>query len=44
MRVKRNPRAVGLLAVSLALLVLSVMQMLSDPVETVQAMREVFAH
>jgi hypothetical protein len=43
-RVKSNPRAIGLLAVSLALLALSVTQMLSHPEELVQAMREVFAY
>jgi hypothetical protein len=43
-RVKRNPRAIGLLIVSLALLVLSVGPMLHSPVETMQAMREVFAY
>jgi hypothetical protein len=44
MRVKRNPRAIGLLIVSLALLTLSVTQMLNNGVETVQAMNEVFAY
>ena len=44
MRVKRNPRAVGLLVVSLALLVLSVTQMLAHPDATLQAMNEVFAY
>lgn len=43
-RVKSNPRAIGLLAVSLALLVLSVAHMLSHPVELAQAMSEVFAY
>jgi len=43
-RVKRNPRAIGLLIVSLALLVLSVTQILSYPEETLQAMRDVFAY
>jgi hypothetical protein len=43
-RVKRNPRAIGLLIVSLALLVLSVGPMLHSPVATMQAMREVFAY
>jgi hypothetical protein len=44
MRVKRNPRTVGLMFVALALLALCVSQMLNNPVETVQAMREVFAY
>jgi hypothetical protein len=43
LRVRRNPRAIGLLVVSLALLVLSTTQLWMDPVETAQAMREVFA-
>lgn len=43
-RVKRNPRAVGLLVVSLALLVLSVTQMFANPADTVQAMNDVFAY
>jgi hypothetical protein len=44
MRVKRNPRTVGLMFVALTLLTLCVSQMLNNPVETVQAMQEVFAH
>ena len=43
-RVKRNPRAVGLAIVSLALLAASVSQMLNHPDETLQAMNEVFAY
>ena len=43
-RVKSNPRAIGLLAVSLALLAASVTYMLSRPEELVQAMNEVFAY
>lgn len=43
-RVKSNPRAIGLLVISLALLVLSVTHMLSHPVELTQAMNEVFAY
>jgi hypothetical protein len=43
-RVKRNPRAIGLLLVSLALFALSVTQMLAHPEETLQAMKEVFAY
>ena len=43
-RVKSNPRAIGLLVVSLALLVLSVTHMLGHPVELTQAMNEVFAY
>ena len=43
-RVKRNPRAIGLLLVSLALFALSVTQMLANPDETLQAMNEVFAY
>jgi hypothetical protein len=42
-RVKRNPRAIGLLIVSAVLLSVSVSQLLSNPVETLQAMGEVFA-
>jgi hypothetical protein len=42
-RVKRNPRAVGLLMAALALFGLSVMQMLEEPVQTAQALRELFA-
>jgi hypothetical protein len=44
LRVKSNPRAIGLLVVSLALLVMCVTRMLSHPVELVQAMNEVFAY
>ena len=44
MRVKSNPRAIGLLLVSLALLALSVTHMLSHPEELMQAMNEVFAY
>jgi hypothetical protein len=44
MRVKRNPRAIGLLIVSLALLAVSVTQLVKHPVETAQAMSEVFAY
>ena len=36
--------AIGLLAVSLALLAVSVTQMLNRPEETLQAMNEVFAY
>jgi hypothetical protein len=43
-RVKRNPRALGLLLVSAALLAINVTQLLSNPVETLQAMRQVFAY
>jgi hypothetical protein len=43
-RVKPNPRAIGLAVVSLALLAASVAHMLSHPVELVQAMNEVFAY
>jgi hypothetical protein len=43
-RVKRNPRTVGLLLVSLALFALSIAQMLNKPVETVQAMRQLLAY
>jgi hypothetical protein len=43
-RTKRNPRAIGLAVVSLALLAISVTQMLNHPVETLQAMNEVFAY
>lgn len=44
MRVKSNPRAIGLLLVSLLLLAVSVTHMLNHPVELAQAMREVFAY
>jgi hypothetical protein len=43
-RVKRNPRAIGLLLVSAALLSVSVIQLLHNPVETLEAMGEVFAY
>ena len=43
-RAKRNMRAIGLLAVSLALLAVSVTQMLNRPEATLQAMNEVFAY
>jgi hypothetical protein len=43
-RVKSNPRAIGLLALSLALLIVSVTQMIGRPEELVQAMNEVFAY
>jgi hypothetical protein len=43
-RVKRNPRAIGLLAVSLALIGVSLMQLLNNPAEMVQAMSELFAY
>jgi hypothetical protein len=43
-RVKRNPRCVGLLIVSLVLFVLSVMLMLDEPVETARAVRGLFAY
>ncbi len=43
-RVKSNPRAIGLLIVSLALLAGSVTYMLSRPEELLQAMNEVFAY
>jgi hypothetical protein len=43
-RVKSNPRAIGLLAVSLVLFAVSLTQMLSHPNELVQAMNEVFAY
>jgi hypothetical protein len=43
-RAKRNPRAIGFLAVSLALLTISVTQLLSHPAQTLQAMNEVFAY
>jgi hypothetical protein len=44
MRVKSNPRAIGLLLVSLALLALSVTQMTANQPEVVQAWNEVFAY
>lgn len=43
-RTRRSPRVIALLAVSLALLVVSVSQMLNRPEETLQAMNEVFAY
>jgi hypothetical protein len=43
-RTRRSPRVIALLAVSLALLAVSVMQMLNRPEETLQAMNEVFAY
>jgi hypothetical protein len=43
-RVKANPRAIGLLLVSLVLLSTSVAYMLSRPEELLQAMNEVFAY
>jgi hypothetical protein len=43
-RVKPNPRAIGLLLVSLALFTASVTYMLSRPEELIQAMNEVFAY
>jgi len=43
-RVKSNPRAVGLLAVSLALLALCVVRMTTHQEEVVQAWKDVFAY
>jgi hypothetical protein len=43
-RVKRNPRAIGLLLVSIVLLAVSVTQLLNSPGQTLEAMREVFAY
>jgi hypothetical protein len=43
-RVKSNPRAIGLLLVSLALLALSVVQMTANQNELMQAVNEVFAY
>ncbi len=43
-RVKRSPRAIGFVFVSLALLALSVTCMLSRPSEMLQAMHDVFAY
>jgi hypothetical protein len=43
MRVKANPRAVGLLVVSLALFAFCLTQLLLHPVEVMQAMDDVFA-
>jgi hypothetical protein len=44
MRVRANPRAVGLLAVSLALFAICVTHLLIHPAELVQAMNDVFAY
>lgn len=44
LRVKSNPRAIGLLVVSLALLALSVTQMTANQEELMQAVNEVFAY
>jgi hypothetical protein len=44
LRTKSNPRAIGLLLVSLVLFAASVSHMLYYPVELVQAMHEVFAY
>src|SRR3954470_7024236 len=43
MRVKANPRAVGLLVVSLALLTICLTQLFLHPAEVLQAMNDVFA-
>ena len=43
-RVKPNPRAVGLLLVALVLISVSVIQMLNRPVELASAVSEVFAY
>jgi hypothetical protein len=43
-RVKRNPHAIGLMLVSVLLLAVSVMQLLSYPEKTLEAMREVLAY
>jgi hypothetical protein len=43
-RVKRNPRAIALLLVSIVLLAVSVTQLLNSPGQTLEAMREVFAY
>jgi hypothetical protein len=43
-RVKSNPRAIGFLAVSLALLAICVTQLLNRPDALVQAMNELFAY
>jgi hypothetical protein len=43
-RVKSNPRAIGLLAVSLALLALSVTLLIAHEEELMQAVNEVFAY
>lgn len=44
MRVKSNPRAIGLVLVSFALLAFSVTYMLMRPTELMQAMNQVFAY
>jgi hypothetical protein len=44
MRVKPNPRAIGLLAIALLLLATSISYMLSWPDEVTQAMNQVFAY
>jgi hypothetical protein len=44
MRVKSNPRAIGLLVVSIALLALSVIQLTLNQEELMQAWNEVFAY
>jgi hypothetical protein len=43
-RTRRSPRVIALLAVSMALLAVSVTQMLNRPEATLQAMNEVFAY
>jgi hypothetical protein len=43
-RVKSNPRAIGFLAVSLALFAISLTQLLNRPEALMQAMNEVFAY
>ena len=43
-RVKSNPRAIGFLVVSLALLTISVAELLNHQESLVQAMNEVFAY
>jgi hypothetical protein len=43
-KVRRNPRAIGLAIVSLGLLALSVMQLVNNPQETLQAMSDVLAY
>jgi hypothetical protein len=43
-RVKSNPRAIGLLIVSLVLFVLTMTQLFTRPEALVQAMNEVFAY
>jgi hypothetical protein len=44
MRVKSNPRAIGLLLAAVLLLAGSVTHMWNNPVELAQGMREVFAY